>query len=340
MSSLMIDVLGTLLTAEDREVIAHPKVGGLILFARNYENPQQLIELVRQIRNVKPNILIAVDQEGGRVQRFRDGFSKLPSMGSIYQHAQSQATNTAVILEKAKFLSQKMGYLMALEVQSVGIDISFAPVLDIDDISDVIGDRGFHKDPQIVTSLAASFIDGMHQVGMKSTGKHFPGHGSVKEDSHIAMPVDNRSRESIFSHDMSVFKTLIQSNHVDALMPAHVIYPQVDDLPVGFSPYWLQTVLRKELGFNGVIFSDDLSMQGATSAGGYAERCEAAYDAGCDMLLVCNDRDGAVTAIEQANLKINKASEQRVQNLLCQSKLDFSQLASDPHWQQCQNLLF
>ncbi|MDG1731909.1 MAG: beta-N-acetylhexosaminidase [Thalassotalea sp.] len=340
MSALMIDVLGTNLTAEDREVIAHPKVGGLILFSRNYQEPKQLTELVKQMRAVKPDILIAVDQEGGRVQRFRESFSKLPAMGSIYKHAKKQNNNPKTVLEQAKFISQKMGYLMALEVQSVGIDISFAPVLDIDDISDVIGDRGFHKEPEIVTALASSFIDGMHQVGMKSTGKHFPGHGSVKEDSHIAMPVDNRSKESIFEHDMSVFKSLIKSNHVDALMPAHVIYPQVDSLPVGFSPYWLQTILRGELGFQGVIFSDDLSMQGATSAGGYAERCEAAYDAGCDMLLVCNDRDGAVTAIDKANLALNKVSEQRVKKLLGQPQITFEQLASNPNWQQCQNLLF
>ncbi|WNC73655.1 beta-N-acetylhexosaminidase [Thalassotalea psychrophila] len=339
MSSLMIDVHGTSLTADDRDVIAHPKVGGLILFSRNFESIEQLIALNKSIKSVNPNLLIAVDHEGGRVQRFREGFSKIPAMGKIYQHANTIASNENVI-SVASNIALHMGYLMAVEVQSVGIDISFAPVLDIDDISDVIGDRGFHKDPDVVTSLANEFIKGMKLAGMKATGKHFPGHGSVKEDSHIAMPVDNRAKQDIFSHDMLVFKNLIQHNQVDALMPAHVIYPQVDALPVGFSPFWLQTVLREQLGFEGVIFSDDLSMQGATTAGGYAERCEAAYEAGCDMLLVCNDRNGAIEAIDKANIPNRAISIARVQSMLNQSKYNFAQLKLDPEWQKSQQYLF
>lgn len=339
MSALMIDVHGTSLTQEDKEIIAHPKVGGLILFSRNFQSVNQLKDLNKQIKKVKSNIVIAVDHEGGRVQRFRHGFSAIPAMGNIYQQAVEKNPEPHQALQYASIMANNLGYLMAVEVQAAGIDISFAPVLDVDDISDVIGNRGFHQDPKIVIHLATAFIDGMHKAGMKATGKHFPGHGSVKEDSHIAMPVDNRSKEDIFSKDLIVFKQLIESNHVDALMPAHVIYPQVDSLPVGFSPYWLQTVLRQELGFNGVIFSDDLSMQGATSVGGYTERCEAAYDAGCDMLLVCNDRQGAIEAIDKTNLPKNLISEQRVQSLLNTSESSFAALKNDPDWQASQTFL-
>lgn len=339
MSALMIDVLGTSLTEEDKDIIAHPKVGGLILFSRNYQSVEQLIDLNKQIKNIKPNIVIAVDHEGGRVQRFRDGFSVVPAMGSIFTKAKKQYSDNQIALKHASIVAKHLGYLMAVEVQSVGIDISFAPVLDLDDISDVIGDRGFHNTSPVVVTLASAFIDGMHHAGMKSTGKHFPGHGSVKEDSHIAMPIDNRSKEDIFSKDLVVFKQLIKSNHVDALMPAHVIYPNVDSLPVGFSPYWLQTILRENLGFKGVIFSDDLSMQGATSVGGYTERCEAAYEAGCDMLLVCNDRKGAIEAIDQTNLPLNKQSEQRIQSLLHHSRFNVEFLKDDPVWQASQQYL-
>ncbi len=270
MGPIMLDVLGTSLTAEDKELLQHPLVGGLILFTRNYESPEQIAQLTSDIRAAaNKELLIAVDHEGGRVQRFRDGFSLIPAMGKIWEFANKNIT-------VAQELAKQSAVLMALEVQAVGIDISFAPILDINDISAVIGDRSFHKNPEIVCQLASAFVDGLHLVGMKATGKHFPGHGSVQADSHIALPVDPRSRDEIFSLDMLPFKTLINSNKVDALMPAHVIFPEVDGEAVGFSPYWLKEILRKELNFNGVIFSDDLSMEGAACVGGYVERAEAA----------------------------------------------------------------
>ncbi|WP_371185398.1 beta-N-acetylhexosaminidase [Thalassotalea maritima] len=344
MSLLMIDVPGRELTAEDKELLAHPHVGGLILFSRNFDSVEQLCQLTAQIKAVNEHLLIAVDHEGGRVQRFRDGLSAIPAMGAIHRHSQSQLSNMSTphyVLEHSKLLASAFGFLMASEVQACGIDISFAPVLDVDDISDVIGDRGFAKDPKVVTNLARAFIQGMNKAGMKATGKHFPGHGSVKEDSHIAMPRDMRSKAEIFQHDMQVFHSLIDEGALAAMMPAHVVYPDVDDKPVGFSRYWLQQVLRKSLGFNGVIFSDDLSMQGATSAGSFADRCEAAADAGCDMLLVCNDRQGAIEAINNANINADDTlATQRVQSMLNRNGRDWQRLRRDPHWQACRGKLF
>ncbi|MDN3651273.1 beta-N-acetylhexosaminidase [Thalassotalea ponticola] len=317
MALLMIDVQSTELNREDEALLAHPKVGGLILFSRNYDNVEQLTRLCQQVKQINPKCLIAVDQEGGRVQRFRHGFSALPPMGKIYAHAVSTAGSEQEVMERARQNSQAFGYLMASEVRASGVDISLAPVLDLDGISEVIGDRGFHHLPQMVSCLSSAFISGMQQAGMKATGKHFPGHGSVQEDSHIAMPVDFRSKQQIFDHDLTVFSQLIANRQLDAIMPAHVIYPAVDDKPVGFSALWLQTILRQQLGFDGVIFSDDLSMQGASVAGSVVERCQAAAQAGCDMLLVCNDRQGAVEAIDRADIDAqNNIAQQRIQTML------------------------
>jgi beta-N-acetylhexosaminidase len=228
---------------------------------------------------------------------------------------------------------------MALEVQAVGIDISFAPVLDINNISDVIGDRSFHQQPQYVTELAEAFINGLHQVGMKATGKHFPGHGSVKADSHVDLPIDTRSKAEIFQQDLVPFQQLIAKQKVDALMPAHVIFPDVDSQAVGFSRYWLQDILREKLGFNGVIFSDDLSMQGAASAGGYVERAEAAQDAGCDMLLLCNNRDGCVDVLDNANISNLSISSERLKTLLKKDNNHWSSLKSNTSWQHASQYL-
>lgn len=333
MGPIMLDVQGTSLSQEDKELLQHPLVGGLIFFTRNYQSPSQIAELSKQIRiAAKKPILIAVDHEGGRVQRFRDSFSKIPAMGKLWEMS---GENIAI----AKELAKQSAILMALEVRAVGIDISFAPVLDINDISDVIGDRAFHNSPEIVFELSQAFITGLHQVGMKATGKHFPGHGSVKADSHVDLPVDSRSQAEIFERDLKPFKQLIERKMIDALMPAHVIFPDVDSLAVGFSHYWLQNILRKELGFKGVIFSDDLSMQGAASAGGYIERAEAAQSAGCDMLLLCNNREGCIDVIDNANIKIVKESQHRLTTLLASNFTALNQLQENSSWRKARETI-
>ena len=328
MGPIMMDVLGTSITEEDKELLSHPLVGGLILFTRNFQTPEQLSELVRSIRvSARKPLLIAVDHEGGRVQRFREGFSKIPAMGKLYDYADQDIIT-------AQKLAKQSGALMALEVQAVGIDISFAPVLDINGISDVIGLRSFHKQPDVIVPLASAFIEGMQSVGMKTTGKHFPGHGSVQADSHIDLPIDHRSYQEISSVDLLPFKQLIAEGRVDALMPAHVIYPDVDDKSVGFSRIWLQDILREKLQFNGVIFSDDLSMEAASSIGGYVERSEAAQDAGCDMLLLCNNRSALIKVIDNAKLHHNKMSEQRIASMLKQNDISWQSMKKHPLWQE------
>jgi beta-N-acetylhexosaminidase len=282
--SLMLDIAGTWLTAEDRQLLRQPEVGGLILFARNIESLLQVQALCRAIRAVRPDILLAVDQEGGRVQRLRRDFVRLPAMREFASHVDAQG------------LAEVCGWVMATEVLAVGLDFSFAPVLDLDhQRSAVVGSRAFEGDPQRATELAGAFIKGMHSAGMATTGKHFPGHGWAEADSHVAIPVDERGLDELRGHDLIPFQQL--AGELDAVMPAHVIYPQVDDKPAGFSPRWLQDILRKELGFRGVIFSDDLSMAGAHVAGDAASRIEAALAAGCDMGLVCNDRGAAELAL-------------------------------------------
>jgi beta-N-acetylhexosaminidase len=323
----MMDVLGTSLTQEDKALLQHPLVGGFIFFTRNFESPEQIAQLTHQIRQIaKKDLVIAVDHEGGRVQRFREGFSLIPAMGSLWQKSKEN-------LSLAQLWAKQCGALMAMEVQAVGIDISFAPILDVNGISAVIGDRSFHSQPKQVIALAGAFIDGMRGVGMKSTGKHFPGHGSVHADSHIDLPIDLRSYADIEALDLLPFSSLINSNHLDALMPAHVIYPDVDDKSVGFSRIWLQDILRNKLGFDGVIFSDDLSMEGAASIGGYVERTEAAQAAGCDMLLVCNNRDACIDVLDNANLHIDSRSQNRLQRLLNHKQQSWEQMQAQAQWQ-------
>ncbi|WP_339725022.1 beta-N-acetylhexosaminidase [uncultured Paraglaciecola sp.] len=331
----MLDVSGFELTHEEIDILDHPLVGGLILFSRNYHDQKQLSDLVRHIRSVTRNeLVIATDHEGGRVQRFREGFSKIPAMGSISQNANETPYQSG-------YLSEQFGWLMAAELLAFDIDISFAPVLDIHGVSEVIGDRSFHQKPEIIVQLASEFIKGMHRAGMAATGKHFPGHGNVLEDSHIAMPVDKRSKEDIFAIDMAIFNAIHQQGLLDAVMPAHVIYPDVDDLPAGFSKKWIKHILRQELEFDGVVFSDDLSMQGAVQMGNIVERAELAIEAGCDMVLVCNDPKGTAKVIDglPANMTLQKGSLERIKRLRKATSLNLSQLKMTKDYQVASRVL-
>ena len=274
---LMIDVAGLTLSDDERQRLCHPLVGGLILFSRNFQSPQQLAQLTSEVHALRsPALPIAIDHEGGRVQRCRAGFTRLPAMrrlGELWDRDPAAALRTA----------RQVAYVLAAELRAHGVDLSFTPVLDLDwGRSSVIGDRSLHHDPAVVAELAEALIAGLHDAGMAACGKHFPGHGWVEADSHVALPVDERRLDELAS-DLEPYRRL----RLDAVMPAHVIYRQVDPRPAGFSHFWIR-LLRDEIGFTGVIFSDDLSMAGASVAGGIVERCTAAWNAGCDLLLVCN----------------------------------------------------
>ena len=294
---MMFDVAGTELTDEDRQRLSHPLVGGVILFSRNYRDPAQLAALTADIHALKPApLLIGVDQEGGRVQRFRDGFTRLPSMrtfGTIWnEHPQ-----------RARELARETGYVLASELRAHGVDFSFSPVLDLDyGASSVIGDRAFHANPHAVFELGQAVMLGMKDAGMAACGKHFPGHGYVVADSHVAIPVDDRPLDSISPTDLAPFRLMIEAG-LAAIMPAHVIYPHIDAQPAGFSAIWLQKILRQQLHFDGTVFSDDLCMEAAGVAGGVVERVLAALEAGCDMALVCNRPDLADEVL--VNLKVD-----------------------------------
>jgi beta-N-acetylhexosaminidase len=290
----MIDIEGTALSSEDRELLQHPLVSGIILFSRNYASAAQFEALIQALHTVRsPRLLIAVDHEGGRVQRFRsDNFTHLPPArryGQYYDHNPIDALHQA----------HNAAWLMAVELRAQGIDFSFAPVLDLDGgVSSVIGDRAFHSDPQIVTALTQAFIAGMQHAGIAAIAKHFPGHGSVQADSHHELPHDARSLAEISARDLIPFTQLAQGA-VAGMMVAHVRYPAVDQRPATFSPVWLGTILRKQLGFQGVIVSDDLSMAGAAWAGDYLSRAEAAEAAGCELLLACNQRASVITLLDK-----------------------------------------
>ena len=298
---VMLDVAGLSLAQQEQEKINHPNTGAVILFSRNYQNPEQVTQLITSIRNARNgDILIAVDQEGGRVQRFQNGFTRLPPA--------SWYSNTPELAESA-------GWLMATELLSVGVDFSFAPVLDIDcGISQIIGDRSFSSDPDLATQLASLFRKGMHTAGMAATGKHFPGHGAVALDSHLTLPIDTRDLDSIRAKDFLPFIQLIKDG-LEGIMPAHVLYPNIDPNPAGFSAFWIQQILRQELKFKGTVFSDDLSMAGAATAGDYPDRARLAQEAGCDMLLVCNNPVAAEQVLDALPITDDPLREQRLRRM-------------------------
>jgi len=308
---VMVDVAGTSLTKAEKARLRHPLVGGVILFARNFENRKQLCALTRQIHRARSEpLLIAVDHEGGRVQRFReDGFTVLPAMRDL-----------GVLWDRdpltAMRLATEAGYVLAAELRACGVDLSFAPVLDLDyGVSKVVGTRAFHRDPRVVAMLARAVAQGLALAGMAACGKHFPGHGFVEADSHHEMPVDQRPLERILSEDAAPYAWLGDAV-IPAVMPAHVIYPKVDKHPAGFSRRWVQDILRQRLDYGGVVFSDDLTMEGATVAGDILARAQAALGAGCDMVLVCNRPDLADDLLARLDVTHPPESVERIRRLM------------------------
>lgn len=293
MNNLIIDIDRCTLQAEEKEIIKHPYVGGVILFTRNYETPAQISALIHDIRRCKKKpLLIAVDQEGGRVQRFKQPLTTLPParyFGETYAKSPELALSNA----------ETIGHQMALELRELGVDFSFAPVLDLDwQKSEVIGNRAFHADPLIVSHLAGAFMRGMSRANMLAVGKHFPGHGWVTADSHTDIPIDTRNWETIWNHDVQPFKALIAQG-LNAIMPAHVIYSECDKHPAGFSTFWLQKILREKLNFKGTIYSDDLSMKGASVISNIVDRVKTAFIAGCNKILICNDRPSVIQVLDE-----------------------------------------
>ncbi len=323
---LMLDVSGTELTPADIELLQHPATGGVILFSRNFESRQQIHRLINEIHELRtPPLLVAVDQEGGRVQRFRDGFTILPAPAQILPFRNGQ-------IDQARHVAHELGWLMAAELRSAGVDFSFAPVLDLDyGVSEVIGDRAFGKTREQVTALAQAWMMGAREAGMISVGKHFPGHGAVRADSHLELPVDHRKSEEILHVDVYPFRKLIR-NGLEGIMPAHVIYDDCDPDLAGFSHYWLQQVLRAQLGFTGVIFSDDLSMQATEETGDFPRRAQAAINAGCDMVLVCNNTEAALEVAESLRDYHNPVSMARCVRLHGRPAMGWDQLREQSRW--------
>jgi len=305
----MLDIDGQSLTSSDRSLLREPAVGGVILFTRNYESPAQVADLVEEIRAVRiPPLLVAVDHEGGRVQRFREGFSPIPPMrrlGRLYDE------NASAGLE----MTRLCGWLVGSELRAAGIDLCFSPCVDLDwGVSEIIGDRSFHRKPDVVASLAGALSRGLRDAGMAAVAKQFPGHGAVVIDSHEALPVDRRQYGDVLD-DMQPYEKMVSRREIAAVMLAHVVYSEMDAVPAGFSSYWINTQLRSQIGFDGAVFCDDLSMKATASYGSMRKRARLALDAGCDMVLVCNDRPAAASTVEALNDYSNPLSLVRLARL-------------------------
>jgi beta-N-acetylhexosaminidase len=323
----MVDLAGIALEPDERELLAHPQVGSVILFSRNYESPGQLQRLVADIHAVRtPALLVAVDQEGGRVQRFQEGFTRLPPMRIIGREYDGNPAHGVA-------LARQLGWLMAAELRALGIDMSFAPCIDLDyGVSRAIGDRALHREAAAVGELAVAFMLGMRDAGMAATAKHFPGHGAVVADSHVALPVDRRDWSDIEA-DLLPYRRMI-ANGLPAVMAAHVVYESVDALPASLSPRWIHGVLRGELGFQGAVFADDLSMGGAAACGDIVARAGLATAAGCDVLPVCNDRAAVLHLLSTMRTAIDPVSGLRLARLHGRVPLDWHALQSDRRWEE------
>jgi len=338
LGSLIVDVVGTSLSESDREVLSHPLVGGVILFTRNFESTAQLAELNQQIHAIRtPALAICVDQEGGRVQRFKEGFTPLPASSKFGQSYRRVADSER---DAAYQACHHSGWLMAAEMRAVGVDFSFAPVVDLDwNKSEIIGSRSFHRNPYAVCDLAAQYIAGMHQAGMKSVIKHFPGHGYVSVDSHVDLPEDPREYEQVAVEDMVPFEQIGQA-HGEGLMTAHVVFPKVDSMPTTFSPKWLQQVLRDQLNFQGVVFSDDLNMQAARGYGSASERVNSAFQAGCDVALLCNNRPEVVQVLEEMSDHHDPVSSARLSRMRGEvATLSLGELKKTDEWKEAHDIV-
>ncbi len=339
---VVLDISGTTLDADDRRRLQHPLTGGLILFARNWRDRLQLTELTSEIKSMRPDMLICVDHEGGRVQRFRtDGFTHLPAMrvlGEMWMNDGKRGAGSGALA--ATDAATAAGHVLGAELRACGVDFSFTPVLDLDHGgSSVIGDRAFHRDPRVATLLAKSLMHGLLLGGMHNCGKHFPGHGFVRADSHVDVPVDKRSLKEILADDAKPYEWL--STSLASVMPAHVVYPKVDPHPAGFSERWLKDILRLQLGFSGAIFSDDLSMAGARLVNGvevsYAEAATVALNAGCDMVLLCNQSVDGGAAVDELLLGMDKAQRNgrwRPNNVSEQRRLALLPATAALHWDE------
>jgi len=329
---LMIDLAGPRIEADEREMLRHPLVGGVILFTRNFVDSEQLTALVEAIHAVRsPPLLVAVDHEGGRIQRFRETFSRLPAprrLGHEFD-AEPRAGLT---------LARRMGWLMAAELRAHGVDLSFAPCVDLDyGLSEVIGDRAFHSRADAVAQLAVAYMHGMRDAGMAATAKHFPGHGAVRADSHLLLPVDRRALADLVE-DLSPYRRLID-NGLAGVMMAHVQFPAVDAWPASVSSRWVRGVLREELRFQGTVFTDDLSMAGAAVGGDIIERAGRAVAAGCDMLLICNDRAAVAAVLERLSIEPSPASQLRLIRMRGRAGLPWGELVQSAEWNTAQAAL-